>query len=299
MHANSERGVAAHWRYKEGGRGDQAYERKINQLRTLLAPAEGGRQPARLPRPHARRSVPGPGLRAVAQGRDRRRAGGRHPARLRLPGAHGPRAPDARREGQRPHGGARIIVSRTARRWRSSPPRRRSPRATGCRRSPASSPVRATATRCAPGSASRTRPRTAPRAARCWSANCSAWAWTRPPHARTAGGAQAAERGGAARSHGPRRDQRRAGRGRDPAAAARREARTDPPPRPRPPAAHPEVEVQGIGDLLSIVRPLLQAGAAGADRRLHHGGPRGEHPRPQGARISRASARSPPRASWP
>src|ERR1700691_161693 len=43
MHADSERGVAAHWRYKEGGRrGDQAYERKINQLRSLLAPTEGG-----------------------------------------------------------------------------------------------------------------------------------------------------------------------------------------------------------------------------------------------------------------
>ncbi len=41
MHENSERGVAAHWRYKEGGRGDQAYERKINQLRSLLAPGEG------------------------------------------------------------------------------------------------------------------------------------------------------------------------------------------------------------------------------------------------------------------
>src|ERR1700733_10893644 len=40
MHAHSERGVAAHWRYKEGGRGDQAYERKINQLRALLTPAE-------------------------------------------------------------------------------------------------------------------------------------------------------------------------------------------------------------------------------------------------------------------
>jgi GTP pyrophosphokinase len=41
MHANSERGVAAHWRYKEGGRSNQAYERKIDQLRSLLAPAEG------------------------------------------------------------------------------------------------------------------------------------------------------------------------------------------------------------------------------------------------------------------
>jgi GTP pyrophosphokinase len=39
MHAASERGVAAHWRYKEGGRGDLAYERKINELRELLAPA--------------------------------------------------------------------------------------------------------------------------------------------------------------------------------------------------------------------------------------------------------------------
>ena len=41
MHADSERGVASHWRYKEGGRGNQAYERKINQLRSLLAPTEG------------------------------------------------------------------------------------------------------------------------------------------------------------------------------------------------------------------------------------------------------------------
>jgi GTP pyrophosphokinase len=42
MHANSELGVAAHWRYKEGGRGNEAYERKINELRALLAPQEDG-----------------------------------------------------------------------------------------------------------------------------------------------------------------------------------------------------------------------------------------------------------------
>src|SRR6202000_3001273 len=40
MHADSERGVAAHWRYKEGGRSDQAYERNINELRSLLSPTE-------------------------------------------------------------------------------------------------------------------------------------------------------------------------------------------------------------------------------------------------------------------
>ena len=40
MHAASELGVASHWRYKEGGRSDAAYDRKINQLRALLAPTE-------------------------------------------------------------------------------------------------------------------------------------------------------------------------------------------------------------------------------------------------------------------
>lgn len=42
MHADSERGMAAHWRYKETGRGDQAYERKINELRSLLAAPSAG-----------------------------------------------------------------------------------------------------------------------------------------------------------------------------------------------------------------------------------------------------------------
>jgi GTP pyrophosphokinase len=45
MHANSEHGVAAHWRYKEGGRSEKAYERKINELRALLAPIEGADTP--------------------------------------------------------------------------------------------------------------------------------------------------------------------------------------------------------------------------------------------------------------
>lgn len=36
MHQFNEFGVAAHWRYKEGGRGDNAYEQKIAWLRQLL-----------------------------------------------------------------------------------------------------------------------------------------------------------------------------------------------------------------------------------------------------------------------
>jgi GTP pyrophosphokinase len=36
MHQQSELGVAAHWRYKEGGKGDKSYDEKIAWLRTLL-----------------------------------------------------------------------------------------------------------------------------------------------------------------------------------------------------------------------------------------------------------------------
>ncbi len=40
MHAHSELGVAAHWRYKEGGARDADYERKIEWVRRLLEPPE-------------------------------------------------------------------------------------------------------------------------------------------------------------------------------------------------------------------------------------------------------------------
>ena len=38
MHERAELGVAAHWRYKEGGRRDVGFEKKVEQLRQLLAP---------------------------------------------------------------------------------------------------------------------------------------------------------------------------------------------------------------------------------------------------------------------
>ncbi|MCC7200864.1 MAG: bifunctional (p)ppGpp synthetase/guanosine-3',5'-bis(diphosphate) 3'-pyrophosphohydrolase, partial [Gammaproteobacteria bacterium] len=40
MHDHAELGVAAHWRYKEGAARDAAYDRKVQWLRQLLAPAE-------------------------------------------------------------------------------------------------------------------------------------------------------------------------------------------------------------------------------------------------------------------
>lgn len=42
MHAHAELGVAAHWRYKEGGAGDAEFEKKINELRLLLEGREDG-----------------------------------------------------------------------------------------------------------------------------------------------------------------------------------------------------------------------------------------------------------------
>lgn len=42
MHEQAELGVAAHWRYKEGGTRDAGYERKIEWVRRLLEPGDGG-----------------------------------------------------------------------------------------------------------------------------------------------------------------------------------------------------------------------------------------------------------------
>ena len=40
MHEHAELGVAAHWRYKEGGARDAGYERKIEWVRRVLDPAQ-------------------------------------------------------------------------------------------------------------------------------------------------------------------------------------------------------------------------------------------------------------------
>ncbi len=42
MHESAELGVAAHWRYKEGGTRNLSYERKIERARELLAPGQSG-----------------------------------------------------------------------------------------------------------------------------------------------------------------------------------------------------------------------------------------------------------------
>jgi GTP pyrophosphokinase len=42
MHEHAELGVAAHWRYKEGGARDESYERKIEWVRRMLNPGQAG-----------------------------------------------------------------------------------------------------------------------------------------------------------------------------------------------------------------------------------------------------------------
>ena len=47
MHDYAELGVAAHWRYKEGGARDADYERKIEWVRRVLDPAQSARDRGR------------------------------------------------------------------------------------------------------------------------------------------------------------------------------------------------------------------------------------------------------------
>lgn len=44
MHSHAELGVAAHWRYKEGGKANPAYEQKIVWLRQVIEPSERGEE---------------------------------------------------------------------------------------------------------------------------------------------------------------------------------------------------------------------------------------------------------------
>jgi len=48
MHAHAELGVAAHWRYKEGGGGDAAFERRIAWMRQLIDARSGTEEPGAL-----------------------------------------------------------------------------------------------------------------------------------------------------------------------------------------------------------------------------------------------------------
>ena len=134
MHANSERGVAAHWRYKEGGRSNQAYERKINQLRALLSPERRART-ARTTSSTGCASISSKTAstccRPKAKSSTCPSAARRSTSRIRCIPIWAIE-PAARRSTAASSGST--ISSRTAKRSKSLPPRRRNPRAIGCLR---------------------------------------------------------------------------------------------------------------------------------------------------------------------
>ncbi len=94
MHRESELGVAAHWRYKEGTGRDDAFERKLQWLRQLRG--EG------VCRTLQERGVRGADLRLQSEGAGGRPADRRHRARFCLPHPHRGRSPLPWRQGQWP-----------------------------------------------------------------------------------------------------------------------------------------------------------------------------------------------------
>ena len=124
MHHVAEYGVAAHWRYKEGGRRDEKFDAKVAWLRQLMdwqKDVVGGAQEFvdSLKTDIFQDQV----YVFTPKGEIKELPSGRHAARLRLPHPHRGRPPLRRRQGQRPAGAARHARCTTATSSRSSPPR--------------------------------------------------------------------------------------------------------------------------------------------------------------------------------
>jgi len=101
MHNHAELGVAAHWRYKEGGKGDARFEEKIAWLRQILEWKDDVRDAGEILEQFKTGLLPGHPLRVDAAGQGDRPALRIDADRFRLPPAHRSRPSLPRRQGGR------------------------------------------------------------------------------------------------------------------------------------------------------------------------------------------------------
>ena len=102
MHRTSEYGIAAHWRYKEGGKADQ-FENKLSWLRALAGMAKGHARFAFVHGKSQARSFRFASVRVLSARRRVLDAGQRHAPRFRLSRAYRRRQPLRWSQSQRTH----------------------------------------------------------------------------------------------------------------------------------------------------------------------------------------------------
>ena len=270
MHAVSEVGIAAHWRYKEGSRAERDYDAKLAWLRQLMDWQREVSDAQRVRRGDQARHLPGPGLRLHAQGRHQGPPGRRHAARLRLPDPHRRRPPDDRREGEQPPRPARLPApERRHRRDRDDEGASTVRRGTG---SPSSGPAMP-ARRSANGSRRRTATRTSSTAGSRSSASCGGSPGRRSRRSGTTGSSRSRSTSATTRSttstrrsatapSPPSRSSCASASSTTPSSPCRRRLRAQTPHRRGP--------GQGRGRPPRPVREVLPPDPRRPDRRLHH-----------------------------